>query len=1068
MWAYTRSGDFRTARTIDDHVQLVREGWVLFGPAQPRGDVDPSPTGRVDVLYVDGFGDYFLAETEQEASEFRYAGMVPLREKTQTPGSTFFRVSTPVVKLEGSRLSVFTIVNVDLPTQFDRIDLVVELPSGGRLLVAQRVGLVVSSSTITGATTLPPGSYKVYARWRTSAAQPWVTSVEVPVFISSLPGGQELLSPDEAVLDVRGRWTLTPAGGEVPLGQGDELSIFLDSGFLPGQDVRGSALFTGEGQGLARVVLEFVGADQVVLTSLTSDEAADEARVGPFVIPPGTAGIRLRVLSEGSVVVTAASVAVSGGAVVPDQPVPGMFARQGAGHVDLAGVAEIVLDVEQGAVREAYRAAGFTGRIFARVNATWLAVSDPHYGAAEAAQSAFARGPDGSRIGTGAGAAPHVPEPLPLLEGALSLADQSLDLLDTTLPEGDALRASMGEAAGVVAGIRATFSPSGQSVTRYLMDPASPGWRSTLAARVGLVAAEGWDGVVLTDVHTSLSAVRAAGVAVPAAHTDASWAAGTRSLVAAVAAVTPSLLVVEVSGRAWGDRDALLGVAALGDRVRLAPFAAVPGAAWQAAVEDVEALHAAGRMVSVVTDGPEGDGAAHRFAFAVFLLAYQPGDTFMHAQPSGNVPLIAELSLPLGRPVAPRSGGGRIFEQGFALVEGEMALVSSGVLPDPATVGGREGPLAVLADSASSTSVTITWTGADPPSGYWEVRRSGLDSTGAGPVTIRVPAYVRWIRFPALVPATQYTVTVIPPGGVSRSVTVATTQHTQAPSPADRFATRSGLVFGSGARSSGDRAAFTAFGAERGAPLDVCSTTLSSGSWAEMLSGVWQAAVPAGFDGWVALAVPLWPTGSNAADAGAGAYDSQWYALASQLVASGRRFIIRLGYWANSLVGWVCTASRRASWIAAFRRAVDILREVIPADRLAICWDVRPGPKTPEFLAPGEFYPGSAHVDMVGTLARDGSPAVLSQSTWSQFIVQPHGLVWAAQFARANNRLLAVPGWGLTGTPGDNPYYVGAMGGFFREQSDVLAFEAYEGASLSENPQSLAEYKRQILLSVRN
>ena len=81
------------------------------------------------------------------------------------------------------------------------------------------------------------------------------------------------------------------------------------------------------------------------------------------------------------------------------------------------------------------------------------------------------------------------------------------------------------------------------------------------------------------------------------------------------------------------------------------------------------------------------------------------------------------------------------------------------------------------------------------------------------------------------------------------------------------------------------------------------------------------------------------------------------------------------------------------------------------------------------------------------------------------------GLADAADFARAHGKGFGVPEWGIHDLqgPGDNPFFMTAMFGFFSANTDVLVFEDYFNEpdtyianalfEASNNPQSAAAYR---------
>jgi hypothetical protein len=313
------------------------------------------------------------------------------------------------------------------------------------------------------------------------------------------------------------------------------------------------------------------------------------------------------------------------------------------------------------------------------------------------------------------------------------------------------------------------------------------------------------------------------------------------------------------------------------------------------------------------------------------------------------------------------------------------------------------------------------------------------------------------------------------------TATSATAKPAAATYTAKAIPNRSGLPWASGVFIPGDNATSVAsFGTWRGARADVAVTWPARASWADVVSSTWL------YDRWksspqtLVLGVPPIPehAGASLAECAKGTYDAQWRTFGSNLKAAGltERTIVRLG-WEFNGDWYVWSARNPAQFAACWRKVVTAAESVAPALRWD--WNVNRGP-SPLGIDARKAYPGDAYVDYVGVDSYDGFPAVKSASAWNHHVDGPFGLRFWANFARAHDKKLSVPEWGVyPGTAwaghngGDNPYYIAKMFEFFRTHAGELAYESYfnEPASyyagaLTMNPKAAAEYRKQINLTM--
>ncbi|WP_432499118.1 glycosyl hydrolase [Kineococcus gypseus] len=268
---------------------------------------------------------------------------------------------------------------------------------------------------------------------------------------------------------------------------------------------------------------------------------------------------------------------------------------------------------------------------------------------------------------------------------------------------------------------------------------------------------------------------------------------------------------------------------------------------------------------------------------------------------------------------------------------------------------------------------------------------------------------------------------------------------------------RSGLPWVSGGSDDGGIAAFERW---RGRPADVRVTWNSADTWAvaQETYGLREAREQ-GEDRLLSYAVPLVSEepGQTLATCAAGGNDERYRAMARGFVENGfEDAIVRPGWEGSaSWYPWGVSAERNGGgsdveraerdFRECFRRFAAVFRDTAPDVRIELNYGSGGGTTN---IA--DVYPGDEFVDIV---ANDVYlPAeVRSAADWDALCSRgtaerPQGLCRYAEFARAHGKQLAVPEWGVdrTNAPdADAVAYVEGMARFFRENSDVLAYEAY-------------------------
>jgi beta-mannanase len=233
----------------------------------------------------------------------------------------------------------------------------------------------------------------------------------------------------------------------------------------------------------------------------------------------------------------------------------------------------------------------------------------------------------------------------------------------------------------------------------------------------------------------------------------------------------------------------------------------------------------------------------------------------------------------------------------------------------------------------------------------------------------------------------------------------------------------------------------------------------------------WKNAVPGRK---LIISESLFPKSENAGDwrnAGArGDYDEHARQLARNLIAAGQGdAVIRLAHEANG--DWYVDnigddAHDYARWVAQWRRTVLAMKSV-PGAHFTFDWCPNANYRS---IPLANYYPGDDVVDIIGMDTYDsGIPNTTDgASRWSTIYNRRASLGEAVAFAKAHNKPLSIPEWGVAQTSkaysgGDNAEYVNGIAKVVRTNDVAYQsyFYAYDWRSqLEDGPRSLAAYRK--------
>jgi hypothetical protein len=202
-----------------------------------------------------------------------------------------------------------------------------------------------------------------------------------------------------------------------------------------------------------------------------------------------------------------------------------------------------------------------------------------------------------------------------------------------------------------------------------------------------------------------------------------------------------------------------------------------------------------------------------------------------------------------------------------------------------------------------------------------------------------------------------------------------------------------------------------------------------------------------------------------------GAYNGYARKLAANLVAAGMgNAVIRLGHEMNGTTypdGLGDNPAQYRDWADCFAQIVQAMRSVSGAHFL-FDWNVNAGYRD---IPLASYYPGNNVVDVIGIDVYDsgmpGDPKDPSARV-AALAAEPSGIEQVVDFAKAHNKPLSFPEWGVvsasSGGIGDDPAYMQAIGGDIRGYP-VLYQSYFERSSggvipLKDAPNSLTIWKQ--------
>jgi len=206
-----------------------------------------------------------------------------------------------------------------------------------------------------------------------------------------------------------------------------------------------------------------------------------------------------------------------------------------------------------------------------------------------------------------------------------------------------------------------------------------------------------------------------------------------------------------------------------------------------------------------------------------------------------------------------------------------------------------------------------------------------------------------------------------------------------------------------------------------------------------------------------------------------GAYDASAGRLAENMVAAGLGdSVIRLaheanGTWTKDRVG--DDPAAYDDWRTYWGRFVGAM-DAVPGSDFLFDWTVNAGTRPIPLDA---YYPGDDVVDIIGVDVYDfwdepilGPAPVDPVARWAQRYVEPGGTGSVVAFAKAHDKPLSIPEWGLSavghkGGAGDNPMFVDEIAAIVADND--VSYQSYFQATtdvamlLTDAPRSFAAYQ---------
>jgi hypothetical protein len=219
----------------------------------------------------------------------------------------------------------------------------------------------------------------------------------------------------------------------------------------------------------------------------------------------------------------------------------------------------------------------------------------------------------------------------------------------------------------------------------------------------------------------------------------------------------------------------------------------------------------------------------------------------------------------------------------------------------------------------------------------------------------------------------------------------------------------------------------------------------------------------------VLWSVPLIPVDETLSEAAKGTYNSHWLKIAKRLAAwhpEEKVIYIRTAWEFNAAWMTYKAVGQPQNFIGAWRQFVSVFRSVSP--RFRFDWCPAGGDWMP--MKAEDAYPGDDYVDIIGLDIYDNEKYCKIQDPkerWQKIYL--HGndaLLWHQAFAKAHNKPMSYPEWGVGGCDaGDDTYFVEQMYKWFIDNHVIYANywnsnSSYHG-QLSNNqyPNAGAKYK---------
>ena len=200
-----------------------------------------------------------------------------------------------------------------------------------------------------------------------------------------------------------------------------------------------------------------------------------------------------------------------------------------------------------------------------------------------------------------------------------------------------------------------------------------------------------------------------------------------------------------------------------------------------------------------------------------------------------------------------------------------------------------------------------------------------------------------------------------------------------------------------------------------GKNLDAIQLVGGYADWNDWLnSPSWIASQLSNFQGDIKWSIGLIPWGASLSDAGTGAYDDKYVALAKNMLANAgneSQIYLRVG-WEMNGDGWFPWSAngREGDYVAAYQHFVDAFRSV--SDKFVFEWTPNAGAMG---MNPEAAYPGDKYVDVIGSDVYYNTQwdPTDPYAAWNWFVNEPYGLQWQQDFAAAHGKATAIGEWGI-------------------------------------------------------